>query len=70
MQEKGKKYYIVFWSLMAVMEGILFFWNLGDATEPVVFTVLHALTAVVAAVNAIMAVVKNRKEKTNEVAEA
>ncbi len=70
MQAKGKMLYIICWSLVAILQGIIFFGRLGDNSYSVWLTVLHGVTAVLAAFNVVAIIVKNKKEKRNEAAEA
>lgn len=70
MRKKGRIGILVAWSIIAVLQGIMFFGNLGDQSYSVWLTVLHGVSAVAASVIVVKIILTIIKEKGKETAEA
>ncbi len=70
MQVKGRILQLVCWSIVAILQGIVFFLRIGDQSYSVWLTVLHGVSAVAVSVIVVKIILTIIKEKGKETAEA
>lgn len=70
MQEKGRIVQLVCWSIVAVLQGIVFFLRIGDQSYSVWLTILHGVSTVAASVIVVKIILTIIKEKAKKPTEA